>query len=98
MKRPNFQEKTEVKVISHDFTECVRVKGVETKIDMYGWRGVVTAITGLDKIGCMVLEPYSPGNYPVKWWVYVTLKSPVDGREYPTIFDDWESQLEVNIA
>lgn len=98
MKRPDFQKKTEVKVISHDFTECVRVNGVETKTDIYGWRGVVTAITGLDEIGCMVPKPYSSGNYPVKWWVDVTLKSPVDGREYPTIFDDWESQLEVNIA
>ena len=54
MKRPDFQEKTEVKVISHNFTEYVRVNGVETNTDMYGWRGTVTAITGLDELGCMV--------------------------------------------
>lgn len=94
MKRPDFQEKTEVKVISHDFTEYVRVNGVETKTDMYGWRGVVTAITGLDELGCMVPKPYSPDRYPVKWWVDVTFKSPVDGREYPTTFDNWEVQLQ----
>lgn len=94
MKRPDFQEKTEVKVISHDFTEYVRVNGVETKTDMYGWRGAVTAITGLDEIGCVVPKPYSPDNYPVKWWVDVTFKSPVDGREYPTTFDNWEVQLQ----
>ena len=94
MKRPDFQEKTEVKVISHDFTEYVRVNGVETKTDMYGWRGTVTAITGLDELGCMVPKPYSPDRYPVKWWVDVTFKSPVDGREYPTTFDNWEVQLQ----
>lgn len=94
MRRPDFQEKTEVKVISHDFTEYVRVNGVETKTDMYGWRGIVTAITGLDELGCMVPKPYSPDRYPVKWWVDVTFKSPVDGREYPTTFDNWEVQLQ----
>ena len=94
MKRPDFQEKTEVKVISHDFREYVRENGAEAKADMYGWRGVVTAITGLDEAGRMVPKPYSPGNYPAKWWVDVTLKSPADGREYPAAFDDWESQLE----
>lgn len=94
MKRPDFQEKTEVKVISHDFTEYVRVNGVETKTDMYGWRGTVTAITGLDEIGCVVPKPYSPDRYPVKWLVDVVFKSPDDGREYPTTFDDWEVQLQ----
>ena len=94
MKRPTFNEKTEVKVISHDFTEYMRVNGVEHNSDMYGWRGTVTAIIGLDEFGCMVPKPYSPDNYPVKWWVDVSIKSPVDGREYPTTFNDWESQLE----
>ena len=93
MKRPDFQEKTEVKVISHDFKEFVRENGVERDSDMYGWRGTVTAITGLDEIGCVVPKPYSPDNYPVKWWVDVSIKSPVDGRECVTTFDDWEKQL-----
>jgi len=94
MKRPDFQEKTEVKVISHDFTEYARINGVETNTDMYGWRGTVIAITGLDKFGCMVPKPYSPDNYPVKWWVDVSIKSPVDGHECVTAFDNWEVQLQ----
>lgn len=94
MKRPDFQEKTEVKVISHDFTEYVRVNGVETKTDMYGWRGTVTAITGLDELGCVVPKPYSPDRYPVKWWVDVSFKSPTDERVYLATFDNWEAQLQ----
>jgi len=94
MKRPDFQEKTEVKVISHDFTEYVRVNGVETKTDMYGWRGVVIAVTGLDEIGCVVPKPYSPDRYPVKWWVDVSFKSPTDERVYLATFDNWEVQLQ----
>ena len=46
-KRPDFQEKTEVKVKTRGKYEYVRVGGVERRTDMYGWRGRVTKITGL---------------------------------------------------
>ena len=103
MKRPDFQEKTEVKIKTHDKYEYVRVGGVERRTDMYGWRGRVTKITGLKDRPELagtgrryeeVEKPYTPENYPDTWWVDVSLKSPVDGTEYVVTFDDWESQLE----
>ena len=58
MKRPDFQEKTEVKVIDRDH-------------HLYSKRGVVTAINGFDDDMRIVSKPYSPENYPTKWEVLV---------------------------
>ena len=58
MKRPTFQEKTEVKVI-------------DSKHHLYSKRGVVTAINGFDDNMQIVNKPYSPENYPTKWEVLV---------------------------
>ena len=58
MKRPNFQEKTEVKVI-------------DSKHPLYSKRGVVTAINGFDDNMQIIHKPYSPENYPTKWEVLV---------------------------
>ena len=66
MKRPTFNEKTEVKVIS-------RLSAFS-----YGKRGTVTAIIGLDENGHELVKPYSPNNYPTRW--IVTVK--IDDVEY----------------
>ena len=58
MKRPTFQEKTEVKVI-------------DNKHHLYSKRGVVTAINGFDDNMQIIRKPYSPENYPTKWEVLV---------------------------
>lgn len=58
MKRPDFQEKTEVKVIDRGH-------------HLYSKRGVVTAINGFDDDMRIVSKPYSPENYPTKWEVLV---------------------------
>ena len=58
MKRPNFQEKTEVKVIDRSH-------------HLYSKRGVVTAINGFDDNMQIIHKPYSPENYPTKWEVLV---------------------------
>lgn len=58
MKRPTFQEKTEVKVI-------------DSKHHLYSKRGVVTAINGFDDNMQIISKPYSPENYPTKWEVLV---------------------------
>ena len=58
MKRPDFQEKTEVKVIDRDH-------------HLYSKRGIVTAINGFDDDMRIVSKPYSPENYPTKWEVLV---------------------------
>lgn len=58
MKRPNFQEKTEVKVI-------------DNKHQLYSKRGVVTTINGFDDNMQIICKPYSPENYPTKWEVLV---------------------------
>ena len=58
MKRPNFQEKTEVKVI-------------DSKHHLYSKRGVVTSINGFDDNMHIIHKPYSPENYPTKWEVLV---------------------------
>lgn len=102
MKRPDFQEKTEVKVITHDKHEYIRENGIERQLDMYGWRGKVVKITGIkDHIELKgtgkryeeVARPYTPENYPDIWWVDVKFKSPIDGSEYVTTFEKWEKQL-----
>ena len=103
MKRPDFQEKTEVKIKTHGKYEYERVGGVERQTDMYGWRGRVTKITGLKDHPELagtgrryeeVEKPYTPENYPDTWFVDVSIKSPRNGAEYVVTFDDWESQLE----
>lgn len=58
MKRPDFQEKTEVKVIDRGH-------------HLYSKRGVITAINGFDDDMQIIHKPYSPGNYPTKWEVLV---------------------------
>ena len=58
MKRPNFQEKTEVKVIDYSH-------------HLYSKRGIVTAINGFDDKMQIISKPYSPENYPTKWEVLV---------------------------
>ena len=58
MKRPTFQEKTEVKVI-------------DNKHHLYSKRGVVTFINGFDDNMHIINKPYSPENYPTKWEVLV---------------------------
>lgn len=58
MKRPNFQEKTEVKVI-------------DSNHHLYSKRGIVTAINGFDDNMHIINKPYSPENYPTKWEVLV---------------------------
>ena len=58
MKRPNFQEKTEVKVISKTS-------------HLYAQRGIVTGINGFDDGMHIIAKPYSPKNYPTKWEVLV---------------------------
>ena len=102
MKRPDFQEKTEVKVITHDKREYILENGIERQLDMYGWRGKVVKITGIkDHIELKgtgkryeeVARPYTPENYPDIWWVDVKFKSPIDGSEYVMTFEKWEKQL-----
>ena len=58
MKRPTFQEKTEVKVI-------------DSKHHLYSKRGIVTAINGFDDKMQIISKPYSPENQPTKWEVLV---------------------------
>lgn len=48
MNRPTFQEKTEVKIVSHDRVAFYRINGEDREYDMYGWRGKVTEIIGFD--------------------------------------------------
>ena len=103
MKRPSFQEKTEIKVISHTCTEYIHENGVETEHDLYGWRGRVTGITGLKMVHdkstgksqyVAIESPYTPDNYPTVWWVDAVVKSPIDGHEVKMTFSDWPSQIE----
>lgn len=93
MNRPTFQEKTEVKVISHDFTAFYRINGEDKNYDMYGWRGKVTEIIGFDDNRNEIAKPYTPENYPTKWWVNVEFISPVDGKSCRVTFDNWPEQL-----
>ena len=58
MKRPTFQEKTEVKVIDYSH-------------HLYSKRGIVTAINGFDDKMQIISKPYSQENYPTKWEVLV---------------------------
>lgn len=94
MKRPYFQEKTEVKVVDRDYSEYIRAKGVEKAVPMYGWRGTVKEIAGFDADWNPVEKPYSPGNYPANWEVIAEFRSPTDGEKYTMSFRDWENQLE----
>ena len=94
MKRPNFQEKTEVKVVDKDYGEYICIKGVEKTVPMYGWRGTVKEIIGFDADWNFIEKPYSPENYPSNWEVVVVFKSPTDGEMYTMSFRDWPNQLE----
>ena len=82
MKRPNFQEKTEVKVVDKDYCEYTRIKGVEKTVSMYDWRGTVKEIIGFDASWNFIEKPYSPENYPS------------NGEKYTVSFRDWQHQLE----
>lgn len=85
MNRPTFNEKTEVKVISH-------IKYQDN--DIYGWRGKVTEIIGLDNNKDEIAKPYTPENYPTMWRVNVRFTSPIDGMVFDILFDNWPEQLE----
>jgi len=94
MRRPDFQEKTEVKVVDKDYHEYTCIKGVEKTVPMYGWRGTVKEIIGFDADWNFIEKPYSSENYPSNWEVIAEFKSPTDGEKYTMSFRDWESQLE----
>lgn len=85
MIRPVFNEKTEVKVISH-------IKYQDN--DIYGWRGKVTEIIGLDNNKDEIAKPYTSENYPTMWRVNVRFTSPIDGMVFDILFDNWPEQLE----
>ena len=93
MNRPTFNEKTEVKVISHDCSAFYHINGKDQEYDMYGWRGKVTEIIGFDDNKNEIAKPYTPENYPTKWWVNVRFTSPVDGMPFDMTFDNWPEQL-----
>ena len=94
MKRPNFQEKTEVKVVDKDYSEYTCIKGVEKTVPIYGWRGTVKEIIGFDADWNLIEKPYSPENYPSNWEVVAEFKSPTNGVTYTVSFSDWPNQLE----
>jgi hypothetical protein len=95
MNRPTFQEKTEVKIVSHDRVAFYRINGEDREYDMYGWRGKVTEIIGFDDNKNEIAKPYTPENYPTKWWVNVEFISPVDGKSCRVTFDNWSEQLAI---
>ena len=65
MKRPPFNEKTEVKFINPHSR-------------FYGKRGKVAEIVGFDKDGNILEQPYSKENYPVSWDVHVSVDGAYD--------------------
>ena len=65
MKRPPFNEKTEVKFINPHSR-------------FYGKRGKVAEIVGFDKDGNILEPPYSKENYPVSWDVHVSVDGAYD--------------------
>ena len=93
MNRPSFQENTKVKVISHDCIAFYHINGESQAYDMYGWRGKVTEIIGFDDNKNEITKPYTPENYPTKWWVNVRFTSPVDGMPFDMTFNNWPEQL-----
>jgi hypothetical protein len=62
---------------------------------MYGWRGKVTEIIGFDDNKNEIAKPYTPENYPTKWWVNVRFTSPIDGMKFDMTFDNWPEQLAI---
>ena len=72
MKRPDFNVGSKVKAIVHTNYEAMR------GIDIYGWRGTVTNIVGLNDNFEKVSEPYTPENYPTRWSVNIDFVSPKD--------------------
>lgn len=93
MNRPIFQENTKVKVISHDCSAFYYVNGEDKEYDMYGWRGKVTEIIGFDDNKNEIAKPYTPENYPTKWWVNVRFTSPIDDMPFDMTFTNWPEQL-----
>lgn len=89
MKRPNFNEKTEVKVIAKDLIGFDSILGHAS----YGLRGYVSAIIGYDNDFNQLAKPYSPDKYPDKWVVDVVFKD-ATGAEFEWSFDNWLHQLE----
>ena len=95
MKRPDFNVGSKVKVISKDYTEYTRVMGVETNVSMYGWRGVVSDVSGFDNEWKLIQEPYTSENYPTNWQVDVKFISPNTGDGCIVSFRDYETQLAI---
>lgn len=93
MNRPTFQENTKVKVISHDCIAFYHINGEGQTYDMYGWRGKVTEIIGFDDNKNEIAKPYTPENYPTKWWVNVRFTSPIDDMPFDMTFTNWPEQL-----
>jgi len=90
MKRPDFQENTEVKIIAKDLVGFDDILGRKS----YGLRGRVSAITGYDSDFNRLTKPYSPDRYPDKWVVDVTFEDADGGDDFEWSFDDWPNQLE----
>ena len=90
MKRPNFNVGSKVKAIIH--TNYEEMCGV----DIYGWRGTVTSIVGLNDNWEKVSEPYTSENYPTRWSVNVDFVSPEDDCHIEKVTSiDYEHELEL---
>ena len=86
MNRPTFNEKTEVKVTSHILYQ---------DNDIYGWRGKVIEVIGLDNNKNEIAKPYTPENYPTMWRVNVRFMSPINNMTFDMTFDNWPEQLDL---
>ena len=90
MKRPDFKVGSKVKAIVH--TNYDEMRG----IDIYGWRGTVTSIVGLNDNWEKVPEPYTPENYPTRWSVNVDFVSPEDDSRIEKVTTiDYENEIEI---
>ena len=90
MKRPDFNVGSKVKAIVH--TNYEEMCGV----DVYGWRGTVTSIVGLNDNWEKVSEPYTPEKYPTRWSVSVDFVSPEDDCHIEKITTtDYEHEIEL---
>ena len=90
MKRPNFNVGSKVKAIVH--TNYKEMCGV----DIYGWRGTVTSIVGLNDNWEKVSEPYTPENYPTRWSVGVDFVSPEDDCHIEKVITtNYENEIEL---
>lgn len=86
MNRPTFNEKTEVKVTSHILYQ---------DNDIYGWRGKVIEVIGLDNNKNEIAKPYTPENYPTMWRVNVRFMSLINNMTFDMTFDNWPEQLDL---